>query len=483
VSALDPTSLAVKATLSIADVAPGSDKRLANGQARGLYDVVARPGASGEVWVAHMMLAVGTPETNVLTTTLDFESTAFPALSVFTAAGAYVTRMSTNAMAISANNGAFGDIVSGPRAVAFTADGAYAIMLDGASEDVLAVDATGRVEAQLLRPLYLPTTTPGHLQEGLVLSPDGKSAYIDERNTSDVAVISIDTTNGIALAVDGAPIPRTATDPMPAAMRHGQFLFNTANSDIVPITQNHWVACQSCHVEGRSDAVTWKFLSGPRDTPSNAGGVSDTGFLLHTADRASVTDYWQTIVDEQGGSFSSLGDGGVAAPPTDPTLVQDLKDLQTYVNFAIPVPIPPTTDPALVAQGQTLFNRSDIQCATCHLPPPQAPYTDSGHGTGAGCLPGTLDLATCSPILHDVGTCATTGFPDVPHTDIVGDARAACMFDTPTLRGIASSPPYLHDGSAPTLLDVLQNTKGHMGNITALSTTEVAALVEFLRSL
>ena len=40
-----------------------------------------------------------------------------------------------------------------------------------------------------------------------------------------------------------------------ATMRHGQLLFHTANSDQVPITQNHWVACASCHLEGRSDAV------------------------------------------------------------------------------------------------------------------------------------------------------------------------------------------------------------------------------------
>jgi YVTN family beta-propeller protein len=474
VSALDPASLAVKETLTIPDVSPGSDKRLANGQARGLYDVVARPGTSGEVWTSHMMLAVGTPETTDPTTSLDFESTAFPTLSVFDGAGTFVTRMSTNAMAVSSNNGAFGDIVSGPHAVAFTADGSFALMLDGASEDVLAVDANGRVEAQLLRPLYLQDGPQGHMQEGIVISPDGKSAYIDERNTSDVAVIAIDTSNGITLTVDGASIPRLSKDPMPAAMRAGQLLFNTANSDLVPITQNHWIACATCHVEGRSDAVTWKFLEGPRDTPSNAGGVSDTGFLLRTADRSFVSDYWQTIDTEQGGAFGGTvnDDEGIAVPPTDPKILADMQAIQTYVNFAIPVPVPPHTDPTLVAQGQMIF--SSAGCPTCHLP--THAYTDSGQGNPTLSLDGPV-------LLHDVGTCVTTSFPDVAHTDQDGGARAACMFDTPTLRGIASSPPYLHDGSAPTLLDVLVNTKGKMGNTGNLSSGQLEALAEFLRSL
>ena len=79
-------------------------------------------------------------------------------------------------------------------------------------------------------------------------------------------------------------------------------------------------------------------------------------------------------------------------------------------------------------------------------------------------------LATRLGWPHDVGTCTTTGFPDVVHTDQDGNPRYPCGlpqgatctnssgcagFDTPTLRGIASSPPYLHDGSAPTLIQYL----------------------------
>jgi cytochrome c peroxidase len=57
------------------------------------------------------------------------------------------------------------------------------------------------------------------------------------------------------------------------------------------------------------------------------------------------------------------------------------------------------------------------------------------------------------------------------------------MFDTPSLTGIASSAPYLHDGRAATLRDALELTRGKMGHIEGLAPADVAALVEYLRSL
>ena len=120
-----------------------------------------------------------------------------------------------------------------------------------------------------------------------------------------------------------------------------------------------------------------------------------------------------------------------------------------------------------------IFARADVGCATCHAGPR---FTDSGAGNP------TLDLAG-TVVLHDVGTCVTNGFADAAHDDVDGDARAACMFDTPSLSGVASTPPYLHDGSAPTLHDVLERTRGKMGNISSLSADDEAALVEYLRSL
>ena len=91
-------------------------------------------------------------------------------------------------------------------------------------------------------------------------------------------------------------------------------------------------------------------------------------------------------------------------------------------------------------------------------------------------------------LLHDVGTCVQGGdFPDVDHTDLAGDARGACAFDTPALRGLTDSAPYLHDGSAPTLDAVvpimLQATVGAGETPPSLSASDRQALVEYLRGL
>ena len=441
--------LAVRATWVIADTPPRGDKRLAHGEVRGLYDVAARPG-SDELWVAHVMLATDTPQPD-----LDFESTVFPSLSILRTDGQPHVTLSIDAADIAGADGSIGDIVSGPHAIAFTQDGALAFVVDTNSEDLLAVDAGRDVQAALLRPL------PGHMAEGIALSPDETFAYVDERNTGDVAVVRIDRSGErVALGLDGT-IARITEDPMPARQRLGQHLFYSANSDEYPITKNHWVACASCHIEGRSDAVTWRFEQGPRDTPSNAGVMLGTGFLFRTADRNQVQDYWRTINIEQGGAFTS-------------DIEADLLDaLADYVNHAIPLPIPPTTDPARVAAGKAIFERPDVGCAGCHS---GARFTDSGSGNAS------LDLA--GPItLHDVGTCATEPFADVVHTDIAGHSRDACMFDTPSLSGLAASPPYLHDGRARTIRDVLELTRGTMGDIASLSAADEDALVEYLRSL
>ncbi len=457
---LDPDTLAITARWSVPDVAPRGDARLAHGVPRGFYDLAARPG-SDEVWLVHTLLGIDTAQPE-----LDFERTAFPAISIIPGGGipdggisagggsaaGVITTLSTDAQDVPGLDGSIGDVVSGPHAIAFTHDGELALVVDTNSEDVLAIGAN-RVEAALQRPL------PGHLPEGIAISPDDQVAYIDERNTGDVAVVRIvRSTAGVRLELDGAPISRLAADPMPTQLRLGQHLFYSANSDEYPITQNHWIACATCHLEGRSDQVTWRFAQGPRDTPSNAGGTLGTGFLFRTADRTRVQDYWHTINLEQGGAF---------APGAQAAL---LDALAAYVDHAIPLPVPPTTDPAKVARGAAIFARAEVGCATCHAGPH---FTDSGSGNPA------LDLA--GPIvLHDVGTCAAG---DVAHEDVAGHPRAPCLFDTPSLAGVWSTPPYFHDGRAATLRDALELTRGTMGDITMLSDDDLDALVEYLRSL
>jgi len=474
VSVLTTSPLALQSTWTVPDKGPESDPTEPHGLVRGIYDVVARPGAS-ELWVAHLMLGTDTPQP-----TLAFNSTVFPALSILDpTSGNQLSRLSVQGTTSNpGDNGAFGDVVSGPRSMAFSGDGKYAFVVDTDSEDLLVIDATQRVEATVVRPL------PGHMPEGVVWVQD--EVYVQERNTEDIVAFTVQEGGdaGVSVTQDGPSFKSLSSDPMPANLRLGQQLFYSANSDEYPLTQNHWVACASCHVEARSDAVTWLFAQGPRDTPSNAGGMIDTGFLFRTADRSQVQDYWKTIDIEQGGDFHP---GGAQQPLLDA--------IADYVNEALPIPVPPSTDEThtitggalatLRSQGETVFMQTG--CPSCHNGPWK---TDSGSGNATLSLAGPVvsSLTTGGVLLHDVGTCVTSGaWPDVAHDDIDGNPRPSCAFDTPALRGMSDSAPYLHDGSAARLEDVLpimlQAVVGPGATPPTLEAADQTALIEYLRSL
>ena len=456
VTVIDTATFAVRNTVELAEEMPddAAGKLAPNGVARGVYAAVPRP-VGGDVWMPHLLLAVHTPEPD-----LDFQSTVFPTVSTVTADGSGEgKRLLFQPLGIDVAGGAFNDVVSGPRAIAFTPDGKLALMASSGSEDVIVFDGETGNERFLVRPL--PIAFP----EGIVVDHHGARAYVEGRNTHNVVVLDLAPDDPLApVTVDGDPIERLAgADPMPANLRLGQRLFYSANSTAFPVTQNFWMSCSTCHLEGQTDAVTWLFTVGPRDTPSNAGGPINTGFLLRQALRRSVAEYDTTINVEQGGFFHRTN-----------TLQQPLLDaLAAFVNDAIPFPQNPylAHDGTLTADqlhGKDLFLQN---CRTCHT----GEYlTDSGTGN-----PG-LDLD--GPImLHDIGTCAVGGeFPDQPAPDeVVGKMHSACDFDTPTLRGIFATAPYFHDGSAATLRDAVDRLPA----AAALSSDDRAALVEYLKTL
>ena len=438
VTVLDAASLTIKSKVPFDKQPPAGDPRLANGEARGLFNVVARPG-TGELWVPHLLLAVDTAQPE-----LNFETTVFPTVSTIlpparepasteAANGSAGRRLLFRPAALPDAAGAFSDVVSGPRAIAFTPDGKMALVANAQSEDVMVFDADSGFEIGLVRPL------PSAMLEGIVVDHAGKRAFVDGRNTLDVTVLALEPSDAVAPArVDGAPIRRVAIDPMPAPIRHGQRLFYTANSAAFPVTTNFWVACASCHIEGGSDAVTWLFEVGPRDTPTNAGGPINTGFLLRQALLDRVEQYDLIFRVEQGGSYVH----------GNPAHLPDLQALAAFVNRAIPFPQNPylAPDGELTPSQERGRGTFKSLCESCH---PGAYYTDSALGNPA------LDLGG-QVVLHDIGTCVTTGpFPDRAAETIEGELRSACEFDTPTLRGIFASAPYLHDGSARTLRDVV----------------------------
>ncbi len=285
---LDAMTLAPRGALALPDVAPRGHRLRAHGAARGFMDVAAQPG-TGALWVPHTLLATDTPQP-----LLDFESTVFPAVTVADPGGT-APRTLYSSSRLQGMDGSFRHVVSGPRAVAFLPGGAVALVVNRNSESLLVLDTATGTEQQIVDDL------PGTLPDGLAVTPDGRRVYVNARSSGGLVSLAVDPDG--TLRVDGAAIPTRTRDPMPAVLRTGQWVFHTANDryEAFPITVNHWVACESCHMEEGTSAVTLQFAVGPRDIPSLHAGLD--GFLMHTATRTSVRDFWRTINTEQGGQF------------------------------------------------------------------------------------------------------------------------------------------------------------------------------------
>src|SRR5690606_21889100 len=125
--------------------------------------------------------------------------------------------------------------------------------------------------------------------------------------------------------------------------------------------------------------------------------------------------------------------------PGDPKagVSADLDALAAYVESLTTLPRSPHRGPAraLTAQaeaGRIPFQSPALSCTTCHA---GASLTDSQF------------VAPAEALLHDVGTI----------TPASGQRLGGPLLgiDTPTLVELWNTPPYLHDGSATTLLDVL----------------------------
>jgi cytochrome c peroxidase len=223
--------------------------------------------------------------------------------------------------------------------------------------------------------------------------------------------------------------------PMPPT-QYGEFLFNDAS-----ICLQGWQTCASCHSDdARVDGLNWDLLNDGLGNPKNSKslllshltppamslGIRDTA---ETAVRAGIRSILFTVQPE-------------AVPTAIDTWLKSLKPIRSphLVNGQL--------SPA-AKRGEKLFRSAQTRCASCH---PPGLFTDLHH--------------------YDVGTLAAT--------DKTGD-----IFDTPTLVEIWRTAPYLHDGSAATLHEVLveHNPKDRHGRTSHLSPRELDDLLAYISSL
>jgi cytochrome c peroxidase len=269
-------------------------------------------------------------------------------------------------------------------------------------------------------------SVPGKGPRGLALSPDGALLAVAAYFSGRVALI--DTKEGkVAATVALGP------QPEPDAVRRGETIFHDATHCF-----QSWLSCATCHPEGgRADGLNWDLLNdgigNPKNTkslllshktpPVMAHGIREN---METAVRAGMKFIQFTVRPEE-----------------------DAQAIDEYLKVLEPVPSPRRANGKLsdsAKRGEMVFRKAD--CAGCH---PGPLYTDMKS--------------------YDVGIGTGT--------------EAGLTFDTPTLIELWRTAPYLYDGRAVTMEEVLTkyNPEDKHGKTSHLSKQEIADLVEYLLSL
>lgn len=338
-------------------------------------------------------------------------------------------------------------------AAAYGAYGSYLFVALEGSRQIAVVEPYG--QGEMFR------FDVGRAPQGLVLSPDGMTLYVHNFMDRSLSVMDVsDIVTGGASAVATHTVGLVGNEVLSAQVLNGKQLFYDAADG--RLTIQPYISCASCHSEGEQDGRTWDFTGfgeGLRNTITLRGhGGTDHGPVHWTANFDEIQDFEGQLRGLGGGiglmSDSDFHAGTTNQPLGDPKagLSADLDALAAYVasldSFATS-PFRASTG-ALTAEGlagRDLFRTQG--CASCHS---GDHFTDSGPGG-----------------LHDVGTIKqpTSG-------SRLGGALPG--LDTPTLRGVWATAPYLHDGSA----DDLQQAIAQHSSASGLTSTELNQLAAYL---
>lgn len=214
--------------------------------------------------------------------------------------------------------------------------------------------------------------------------------------------------------------------------RQGEIYFNDAS-----LCFQNWLSCAVCHPDARTDAINWDLLNDGMGNPKNVKSM----LLAHKTPRAM----WLGVrADAETGVRAGIKHIQFAVRPES-----DAEAIDEYLKSLEPVPSPYLVDGTLseAAQcGKATFEQ--VGCAHCH---PAPLFTNLQ--------------------MYDMGT--TKGQDE------------GLPVDVPQLVEVWRTAPYLHDGRAETVRDVI-TTFGHgdrHGKVSALSEQQIDELVEYILSL
>ena len=345
----------------------------------------------------------------------------------------------------------FSTPVNFPRAIALTSSGNKAYVSLAGTNAIMGINLSNPENPRLLG-----FWAVGDNPRGIVISHDNKVAYVMNYLSRDISIIDL------ADTVSYPEIARitTTSETLEADLLQGKIIFNNANDP--RISRLGWMSCASCHLDGGVDGTSWITPEGLRQTMP-LWNLAGTEPLHISATRDEVQDFEGDIETLMNGVGFASGPANRLLGEPNAHTASDLDALATFVLTGIRVPHAPKVNEKLLDKGRKTFAK--VGCISCH----------SGESWTISHLP--AEVGTLAPdgkeevteTLHDVGTYN-------PTTDVLGENG----FDIPTLLGLHATAPYLHDGSAKTLADVLDNSE----HITQeLNQKEREDLVVFLQSI
>jgi YVTN family beta-propeller protein len=329
-----------------------------------------------------------------------------------------------------------GDRMDAPSSLVVDGSGRWIYVADHNSNAVAVLDAR-RVGDDRYRVPELgmyDVVRVGARPTGLAVSGDLKFAYV--HNALDYTVSVLENRDGRLVEVDTISF---ADSPFSPEITRGRKLFYSAVDPRVTQPELGGVSCSSCHPDGRTDGLNWVFPGADAERFVTRLSARNTQALWGVVNTAPY--HWDGMLEDLP-AFSSLmvsrmGGRGLS--------LAEVQDLSAYLEI-IPAPDNPNLErlaQAELAEGAALFA---ARCQSCHA---GATLTDGKS--------------------HEVSLLDATTLP----------------LNTPSLRGVFATPPYLHDGSAATLREVFSGLRPSLRahDQRGLSFTQQRALEAYLQTL
>jgi cytochrome c peroxidase len=326
-----------------------------------------------------------------------------------------------------------------PNTVVTTSDGTTIVCLGG----------VGEVTVGRYQPHGFRRVSVGKRPVAVAVAPDERRAYVANHHADSISIIDLqerlnlgeislahlvapDGADTLAVQDPGAGAGRRQSPPTVQLSwaEQGERLFYDAR-----LSLDGWYSCHSCHTDGHTNGQNADTMGdGTYGAPKSVLSLLGTG----------LTDPWAW-----NGSKRALEDQvreslRQTMQPKSPPGERAVAAIHAYLQSLAPAPVTSwqQADTAAIHRGSKIFRERG--CTNCHAPPL---YTNE--------------------YVYDVGLDDGEG----------GNRR----FNPPSLRGVAHTAPYFHDGRAKNLEAVFREFRHRLRS--DLPESELQDLTAFLRSL